>query len=395
MMALGNVGPDAGLYYDRLSPHLDVPAFADWAGARLGCPGPRIDDAVGSPVPTTLRFTYNGPCAYAQAGSSAVQALAIQNGGHGWGCQDSDPSAPPHSCAGMPNPPGLDAAGRPKTGGLFLEAAFWNFVAHGVSSATPAPSLPSARPGTWAVLGDSYSSGAGVPPYLHGTNVKRDHCRRSTRAYASRSASALGFSRREVAFHACAGARVADLYGSNRRDHESRQLKWVTRSTRLVTLTVGWSDAGLPAAIAGCERKASRCQARWSRAVGAGIAALGRRSGPRSLSRLYRRIRAKAPGAKVVVLGYPQVFPSPAPRSCSFGRHRRLSSAAMTWLDSEVARLDAAIAAAALAAHVSYVDAWQAFAGHEACTAASDVTRSLNPNAAGLAALTAFVQQAA
>jgi hypothetical protein len=60
-----------------------------------------------------------------------VVALGVDNGGHGWDCQDSDPDQRPLSCPGMPNPPGLSPSGKPKTNGLFVEEMFWDFVARG------------------------------------------------------------------------------------------------------------------------------------------------------------------------------------------------------------------------------------------------------------------------
>jgi hypothetical protein len=134
MMVLSSDGPDAGLYHDTApNPHLDVRAFAGWAARRLACHGPRIDDAIGSPVPSTLRYTRFGPCAFAAKGSRAVVTLGVQNGAHGWGCQDSDRGAPSDACPGMPNPPGLGPTGLPKTNGLFVEGEFWTFVARGRS----------------------------------------------------------------------------------------------------------------------------------------------------------------------------------------------------------------------------------------------------------------------
>lgn len=141
MMALSNYSIDGGLYYDTApNPHLDVPLFADWAAGRLGCKGRRVDDAVGSPVASTLRYAYSGPCAYAVAGSQAIVTLGVRNGGHTWSCQDSDAGAPaPSNCPEIPDPPGFTPSGLPYTNGLFLEEDFWNFVAQSVSTIASTP----------------------------------------------------------------------------------------------------------------------------------------------------------------------------------------------------------------------------------------------------------------
>lgn len=134
MLSLSNYAADSKLFYDTAPhPHLDVRAFANWAAARLGCTGPRIADAVGYPMASTLRYRVLGPCKYIRSGSTAVLALGVRNGGHGWGCQDSDPGASPGACPGMSTPPGLGPDGKPITNGLFVEGTFWSFVASGVS----------------------------------------------------------------------------------------------------------------------------------------------------------------------------------------------------------------------------------------------------------------------
>jgi hypothetical protein len=144
MMVLSNTGLDAGFYNNTsLNSHLDVPAFANWAGQRLGCTTKRVDDVIGSPAATNPRYRYFGPCGFANSGSAAVETLGVINGGHQWGCQDSDPGAPNVSknCPGLSPVPGLDAQGRPKTSGLFVEREFETFLDQSVSGGglTPTP----------------------------------------------------------------------------------------------------------------------------------------------------------------------------------------------------------------------------------------------------------------
>lgn len=492
MMALGNAGIDQAAYNgtsDR--PNLLVPTFADWAARRLSCPGRRVNDAIGSPTASTLRYRYFGACAYASAGSAAVETLGVVNGAHGWGCQDSDPKAPP-ACPSMPNPPGLDARGRPRTNGLFVENEFWKFVSQGVSSTTKAPPLagtpastkitsPSgrsavsgpavgvsavaangagvsavqfrldgkplgqtrrfgntyfvfwdtttARNGAHAIkavsrhlgghvttsastvifvrngaaqfarlrlvsLGDSFSSGDGASPYLAGTNATGDRCRRSLDAYPFVLAVKLKIATSQLALRSCAGASIADFYRANRDNHETAQLKWIGKAARTVTVTIGWSDSGLDAAVRSCGRTPSRCTARWRVGVQHAIATMSKRSGSRSLFRLYRRIAASAPHSKVIVLGYPRLFPSAPPQSCGGGRGLGFHRAAMIWINSAIATLDGTVGAAAAAAHVRYArPSYGAFMHHEACTPRPLVGSGLYPNVAGQRTLGAIVSK--
>ena len=495
MLAIGNTGIDADLYYNNPPPRFDAPAFADWAARRLGCNGPRVDDAIGSPVASTLRYTYSGPCPYASAGSAAVEALGIQNGGHGWGCQDSDLGAGPYACTGMSNPPGLDASGRPMTNGIYVESEFWQFVASGRSSATPAtpaatppPSVAMASPASgsavsgsvpvaadasdnlavtgvqfnldqsalgpgaadasgssysliwdtttttngrhtltaiardaagqvtlsaptfvtvnnpgartagaaaWVALGDSYSSGDGAYSYLAGTNARFDRCHRSRHAYPWVDAAARAIPAQALAFRACAGATIADLYGANRNDREPAQLQSLDPQAGIVTISVGWADAALPAALAACGHRITICPTRWRRTAESAIASMGNASSrnPRSLYRLYRKIASTAGRARVIVLGYPLLFPATPPRICTRGVGGRVfTRAAMSEINSETASLDRTIKRAAAAAHVLYAQAsLDLFRGHEACSPGSSLGPGLYPNQQGQRALAALV----
>jgi poly(3-hydroxybutyrate) depolymerase len=505
MMALSNYSIDGGLYYDTAhNPHLDVPVFADWAAKRLGCEGQQVDDAIGSPVASTLRFAYSGPCAYAVAGSQAVVTLGVQNGGHMWSCQDSDAGAPtPSYCPGIPNPPGLTPNGLPYTNGLFVEEEFWNFVAQGVSTELPAPELketippvvsvtqpsngstvsgttsidvqatddervagvrleldgtelgPMAAAGTegnyslawntttvangshvlralandaagnlaiasttvtventgggsssggggssgtggggvaagtgggggspvtvinnpppsFVALGDAYTAGEGNSPYLPGSDTASDRCHRSTISYPLIASVLLSGGPSGLVFRACSGAKIADFYSSNTREHEPPQLQWIDGATRLVSLSVGWADALFPEVLQGCVLDSSRCEAQWRVRADAAIRRIGARSlgSRKSLYALFKKIVSLAPKAQVIVIGYPRLFPAVPPARCNTGVHRlSFTRRAMKWIDSEIGRLDGAIESAAAVAHIRYVaNSYTAFGGHERCT---------------------------
>jgi hypothetical protein len=520
MMALSNYSIDAGLYYDTApNPHLDVPLFADWAAARLGCENQRVDDAIGSPDASTLRYTYSGPCGYAVGGSRAVVTLGIQNGGHTWYCQDSDAEMTPSSCPGIPNPPGLTPSGLPYTNGLFIEKEFWNFVAQGISTEASEPPLedtsppvvsvaspangsvvsgavpidarasddtevagvrlelegtvlgqaaPTGTKGVYALpwntttaangnhvlralardkagnlaiastvvtvantaagggppgaannnlpsppsfvaLGDGYSSGDGNSSYLPDSDTPSDHCHRSTNSYPFIASGRLSGGSAGLVFRACSGAKIADFFDINKRDHEPPQLQWIGGSTRLASLSVGWDDALLPAALRSCVQASSRCEGRWRARVDAAIRAIGAHS-PRkskSLYALFRKIAELAPNARVAVFGYPRLFPAAPPDRCSTGVHARsFTRNSMEWINSEIGRLDGAIKSAAAAARVSYIGAsYEAFGGHERCTRQPAVTGALSsahggfdgsfsPNGRGAAVLARLLERA-
>jgi hypothetical protein len=200
-----------------------------------------------------------------------------------------------------------------------------------------------AGPG-YVALGDSYSAGLGAGDYLPtGTD-----CRRSGRAYPVLWASAHKVT--TFAFAACNHARTSDVL--------SGQLGTLGAGTRLVTLTVGGSDAGFVGVMTTCALGGtSRCLS----AVAGARATMDRSLGD-SLDRLYSAIRNRAPAARVVVLGYPHLYHLRG--VCEIG----LQDSARAAINDGVDHLDAVIARRAAAHGFTFADVRAAFAGHEICS---------------------------
>lgn len=245
----------------------------------------------------------------------------------------------------------------------------------------------------YVALGDSFSSGEGVPPFDAKTVlVGRDTCHRSSRAWPLLLA---GRSEGDTYNLACSGATVEEVIdGDDRRAERDRRPSQVTRlariaGVRLVTVTMGGNDVGFTGVLRRCathlrcdryyaagghDRLRSRIEALTARLPGA-----------------YAAIRRAAPGARVVVVGYPRLFPlHPSRFTCA-----ALSSIGpeeVRYLNSRTGDLDAAIHSAARGAGAGYVDALDAFAGHAiGCAGAQWVNHlslahpeySFHPNAAG------------
>jgi hypothetical protein len=179
---------------------------------------------------------------------------------------------------------------------------------------------------TYVALGDSYSSGEGLGPFQAGTDVisglKQNTCHRSASgAYSDLSPAIVLPQVTDRAFWACSGATTQDMmwqvpettwtpnhYG------QPRQLTTIGSTTKYITVTVGgdnveFSKIGyacvtLEVGIAvylsgdGCsaqlkveEKKLSSLQI--------------------NLATLYKALLNRAaPGAELVVAGYPKIFPS-------------------------------------------------------------------------------------
>jgi lysophospholipase L1-like esterase len=225
----------------------------------------------------------------------------------------------------------------------------------------PAQAAPAAV--RYVALGDSYASGVGAG----GTSGS---CGQSPGAYPALWARAS--SPASVTFAACSGASTADVIRG--------QLSSLNTSTTLVSLTVGGNDAGFSAVLETCVlESASACQ----NAVQAGerfVAA----TLPGRLDSVLAAIRAHAPGARVVVVDYPDFYDLSA--SFCFG----LSRADHQALDAGINQLDGALQAAAAGNGDAFADVRAQFSGHELCDGAGwlnsvtlPVGNSYHPTAAG------------
>jgi hypothetical protein len=267
------------------------------------------------------------------------------------------------------------------------------------------------EPSDYVALGDSYSAGQGNPPYLAGTDTKHDPCHRSTAGYPFQTSLTLGFFAPQFNFHACSGAVIPDFFHG--RNDELPQLSWLSDADTLVTLTIGGNDAYFAKVMETCVF-ASDCELIWKHKVNAAITAMAHYSptNTESLQRLYMMIAAKAPRAKIVVLGYPRFFPVDPPLLCPSEVGPLLGKGTMLWINSEIKHMDGVIKAAVSAANrayprIVYADAYNAFTGHEICTSRPDMYGvrkpfnskerggSFHPNRVGQRVLAAIVQTAA
>ena len=229
----------------------------------------------------------------------------------------------------------------------------------------PAPAH--AAPPSYVALGDSYSSGVGTRSYLDDGTT----CQRSVYAFPSLIAAAKGYA---LNLRACSGAKVSDV--------TSTQLSALSASTSYVTISVGGNDAGFTSVITTCAEPAwlSDCNGAVSKAQ-----SYLKNTLPGSLSTLYAAIRAKAPKAKVVVVGYPRLFNG---EDCN----------ALTWfspsdeslLNATADLLNSKLAAAAAAKGFGFANPTSRFIGHAVCGSpewlnglSNPISESYHPNRTG------------
>ena len=246
-----------------------------------------------------------------------------------------------------------------------LAAAALAAVTALVVSAAPA----TAAAPSYVALGDSYSSGTGTRTYLaDGTS-----CLRSVYAYPSLIAAAKGY---DLDFRACSGAKVADVTNT--------QLSALTAGTAYVTLSVGGNDAGFADVLTTCAQPAwlSNCTGAVDRAQ-----SYIRTTLPGALNTLYAQIRARAPQAKVTVVGYPRIFGGVDCNLLTW-----FSSTEMSRLNATADLINSTTAGRAAAAGFSFANPTTPFVGHAVCSSqewinglSNPIVESYHPNRTGQA----------
>jgi lysophospholipase L1-like esterase len=264
----------------------------------------------------------------------------------------------------------------------------------------------------YVALGDSYSAGEGVDPYFRdGFDLTTDvqtgrvdnRCHRSTRAYAeyitpswaTKSFYQLasgnvdpGTSRRNLNkygsdmniratsdatwdFLACSGATTWNVLptsqggypqsetGGYREIHTQLDYPYVDNKAALITITIGGNDIGFADFLRTCGM--SSCYTAANEAmIRQRITDL-----EPQLVKTYQAIQAKAPGARLLAVGYPNLFPETLlEQSC---RGLTLFGGEQDFLRAMGDLLNDAVASAAQEVGAEYVDVRPIFAGHEVC----------------------------
>jgi lysophospholipase L1-like esterase len=276
--------------------------------------------------------------------------------------------------------------------------------------------------GRYVAMGDSYSSGEGGSDYEPGTDFDdrddlwpfnndeeaHNRCHRSADAYSRQIVSGNSFAKGST-FVACSGSVTSDLNNPNHKDTgEKPQTDALSDDVSLVTLTMGGNDLKFAQVVQDCIVSGAKhmddvphlqsCQDKHDQRIAQQLPELRRQ-----LVEYYKEIHQKSPNARVVVVGYPQLFmdnPRDNYNDLLFAEDQR-------WMNQKAADLNANLAQAAKEAGAEYVDPTDAFRGHGIGSSdpwMSDLAfggpgwtvadpGSFHPNAAGQAALARLVQQ--
>jgi lysophospholipase L1-like esterase len=212
----------------------------------------------------------------------------------------------------------------------------------------------------YVALGDSYSAASGVlPPDL----TAPPECLRSVGNYPHVIARATGAALTDVT---CGGADTGDYFESQ-YSGVPPQLGALGTDTQLATMTIGGNDSNvfietvLACGSAGALAlgQGSPCEDRY----GSSFEETIRNTTFPSLVRALEAVRARAPGARIAILGYPWIMP----RSVGCFDRMPVAEGDVPYVRGIQATLNDAVRRAAAATGATYVSFGRVSEGHDAC----------------------------
>ena len=231
--------------------------------------------------------------------------------------------------------------------------------------ALPAGNALGADQGPYVALGDSYTAGPLIPNQVSAP-LK---CARSDHNYPSYVAAALGAA--SFTDVSCSSAETRHMTGSQQLPagtHEP-QFNGLRDDARLVTVGIGGNDAGLVGAAVKCVElgllapTGMACRNNYAPGGQDQIVAKIQATAPR-IAAVLDGIRARAPLARIVLVGYPAVAPRDG-SSCY--PIVPLSSDDLRYFDGLLVQINAMLAEQATANGAEFADTFYESIGHDVC----------------------------
>lgn len=252
---------------------------------------------------------------------------------------------------------------------------------------TPAPASAAPRFHRYVGLGDSFAS-APLVPNLSGNPF----CGQSDHNYAHLIAARL---KPELLVDvSCGGAVTGDMTG-RQFGFVAPQLDAVTADTDLVTLHIGGNDIGFGEIVVSCgsmgllNPTAPVCTRYWTAGGTDRVQQRIDAVAPK-VAAVVQGIRQRAPQARIVVVGAPNLLPEDGTRCWPVVP---ISSGDIPFLNAKTRAMNAMSAAVAAATGASYVDTYASSVGHDMCRAPgvkwveglipTDVAAPVHPNLGG------------
>jgi lysophospholipase L1-like esterase len=238
----------------------------------------------------------------------------------------------------------------------------------GLLLAVAQPASAAVPTGRYVALGDSFTAGPLIP-----TQVDLN-CLRSNRNYPSLIAASAGSS--SFADVSCSGATTNDILNSGSGQlgiTTPPQVRAVTSGTSLVTVEIGGNDIGFASILSDCAEASlssplgSPCKNRYT---AGGVDQLQARitATAAKVTAVLQVVRAAAPSARVVVIGYPAILPD-----TGYGCWPVVPIAYqdVPYLRGVQKSLNAMLASTAAANNATYADVYTPSIGHDACKGSS------------------------
>jgi hypothetical protein len=247
-------------------------------------------------------------------------------------------------------------------------------------------------PSRYVALGDSYSAGEGLAPFEETTrdiDEGGDRCHRSLSFAYARLFEFVWPTTRN--FRACSGAIVANVFDevqehSGVANDQGLQVEpgIAGEDVLLVTVTMGGNDVNFAKVLSFCFSQEPCPDLAYKDGMTLRDWAAARLEQLKTdLLGLYPRLRQAFPSARILVLGYPSLFPLKAPPL--YKEHGVLCTALFrrwTLSEREAIRdwgfnLNRVIQEATQAANsdIEFIDIASYFAGHEPCSAGGEWVR--------------------
>ncbi|MGW0568221.1 SGNH/GDSL hydrolase family protein [Streptomyces tauricus] len=214
----------------------------------------------------------------------------------------------------------------------------------------------------YVALGDSYTSGPLIPKQVDA------NCARSDRNYPSLVAA----DRKVSTFKdvSCGGATTEHMWKA--QGTNPPQLNALQRGTDLVTVQIGGNDMGFGSIIATCAQlsaqdlKGDPCRRHFRTPSGADQLTLNILDTAPKIAAVLRAVHARAPHARVLVVGYPDLLPEDGS-----GCYPSVPFAAkdFPYLRDTGKRLNLMMRVVAKLNHAEYVDTYGPTIGHDMCKA--------------------------
>ncbi|KOV92987.1 SGNH/GDSL hydrolase family protein [Streptomyces sp. NRRL B-3648] len=259
--------------------------------------------------------------------------------------------------------PAGGAGGRRRTAVLGAVLGGCALVATGTAPAAAHPA-GQGRGAAYVALGDSYTSGPGIPRQVDTACARSDHNYPSLVAGRRQPAAFTDVS--------CGGATTAEMWrpqGTN-----PPQLDALDRHTDLVTLQIGGNDVGFGTIIGTCARLAAQdpagnpCERSYNASGYDRLTLTIAQTAPK-VDRVLRAVHARAPHARVVVVGYPDLLPEDG--SGCFPQVP-FAQGDFPYLRDTEKRLNLMLRLVAAVNRAAYVDAYGPTVGHDMCKAPAD-----------------------